>query len=83
VIRFIHTWVSTHGFLVSRNGKYLYISNRGEGSISVLNMATNKLVHKWWIPRRWLTGHGRHLSRRQGDLVERPLQRGGTRDVHP
>ena len=50
VIRFIHTGGGTHGFLVSRNGKYLYIANRGEGSISVLDFATNKLVHKWWIP---------------------------------
>jgi YVTN family beta-propeller protein len=50
VIRFIHTGMGTHGFLVSRDGKYLYISNRGEGSISVLGFATGNLVHKWWIP---------------------------------
>jgi len=50
VIRFIHTGAGTHGFLISRNGKYLYISNRFDGSISVLDMATNKLVHKWRIP---------------------------------
>jgi YVTN family beta-propeller protein len=50
VIRFLHTGAGTHGFLVSRNGEYLYISNRFQGSISVLDMATNKLVHKWWIP---------------------------------
>jgi YVTN family beta-propeller protein len=49
-IRFIHTGLGTHGFLVSRNGKLLYIANRGEGSISVLNFATNKVVHKWRIP---------------------------------
>jgi YVTN family beta-propeller protein len=47
---FIHTGAGTHGFMVSRNGRYLYISNRGEGSISVLDFATNKIVHKWWIP---------------------------------
>jgi YVTN family beta-propeller protein len=50
VIRFLHTGAGTHGFLVSRDGRYLYISNRGEGSISVLDMATGELVHKWWIP---------------------------------
>jgi len=50
VIRFMHTGAGTHGFMVSRNGKYLYISNRGEGSISVLDFATNELVHKWRIP---------------------------------
>jgi YVTN family beta-propeller protein len=50
LIRFMHTGAGTHGFMVGRTGKYLYIANRGEGSVSVLNMATNKLVHKWWIP---------------------------------
>ena len=50
VLRFIHTGAGTHGFQVGRTGKYLYISNRFEGSISVLNMNTNKLVHKWRIP---------------------------------
>ena len=50
VIRFLRTGAGTHGFLVSRNGRYLYISNRGEGSISVLDFATSKLVHKWPIP---------------------------------
>jgi len=50
VIRFMHTGAGTHGFMVSRNGKYLYISNRGEGSISVLDFATNRLINKWRIP---------------------------------
>ena len=50
VIRFLHTGTGTHGFLVSRSAKYLYISNRGEGSISVLDFATSELVHKWRIP---------------------------------
>jgi YVTN family beta-propeller protein len=39
-----------HGLYVSRDSKYLYISNRGEGSISVLEFATGKLVAKWHIP---------------------------------
>jgi len=34
----------------SRNAKYLYISNRGEGSVSVLEFATRKVVTKWKIP---------------------------------
>jgi YVTN family beta-propeller protein len=50
VRRFIHTGAGTHGFMVGRTGKDLYISNRFDGSISVLNMNTNKLVHKWRIP---------------------------------
>jgi YVTN family beta-propeller protein len=44
------TGAGAHGLYVSRDSKYLYISNRGEGSVSVLDFATGKLVHKWWIP---------------------------------
>jgi len=50
LVRFIRTGAGTHGFQVGRDGRHLYISNRGEGSISVLDMAANKLVRKWWIP---------------------------------
>lgn len=50
LIRFIRTGAGTHGFEVGRDGRHLYISNRGEGSISVLDMATNQLVAKWRIP---------------------------------
>jgi DNA-binding beta-propeller fold protein YncE len=28
----------------------LYVSNRGEGSISVIDFASRKIVHKWEIP---------------------------------
>src|SRR5579872_4960278 len=49
-IGFIPTGKGTHGLYVSRDSKYLYISNRGEGSISVLDFATRKVVHKWQIP---------------------------------
>ena len=46
----LRTGKGAHGLYVSRDSKYLYISNRGEGSISVLDFATGKLVHKWWLP---------------------------------
>ena len=49
-IGFIPTGKGTHGLYVSRDSKYLYISNRGEGSISVLDFATRKVVHKWELP---------------------------------
>jgi len=49
-IGFIRTGAGTHGFEVSRDARYLFIANRGEGSISVLSFATGKLVHKWRIP---------------------------------
>ena len=34
----------------SRDAKRLFISNRGEGTISVLDLATNHLVARWRIP---------------------------------
>lgn len=49
-IGFIPTGKGTHGLYVSRDSKVLYISNRGEGSISVLDLGTRKLVAKWEIP---------------------------------
>ncbi|MEZ0090492.1 hypothetical protein [Streptacidiphilus sp. EB129] len=46
----LKTGAGAHGLYVSRDSKYLYISNRGEGSVSVLDFATGALVHKWQIP---------------------------------
>jgi len=46
----LRTGAGAHGLYVSRDSKYLYVSNRGEGSVSVLDFATGKLVHKWQIP---------------------------------
>jgi YVTN family beta-propeller protein len=48
--RFLPTGAGAHGLYVSRDSRYLYITNRGEGSISVLAFATNTLVAKWQIP---------------------------------
>jgi DNA-binding beta-propeller fold protein YncE len=36
--------------VLSRDARLLYISNRGEGTISVLNLVTNRLVDRWRIP---------------------------------
>jgi YVTN family beta-propeller protein len=49
-IDFIATGKGAHGLYVSRDSKLLYISNRGEGSVSLLDLATRKLVKKWTIP---------------------------------
>jgi YVTN family beta-propeller protein len=49
-IGFIPTGKGTHGLYVSRDSKVLYVSNRGEGSISVVDLATRKIVSKWEIP---------------------------------
>ena len=50
VIGFLPTGKGTHGLYASRDSKYLYISNRGEGSVSVLDFATRKIVKKWVFP---------------------------------
>ena len=50
VTSFIHTGRGAHGLYPSRDARYLYVSNRGEGSISVLSFATRKVVHTWRIP---------------------------------
>jgi YVTN family beta-propeller protein len=50
VLRFIPTGAGTHGLYVSRDATRLYITNRGEGSISVLDLRSRRLVAKWRIP---------------------------------
>lgn len=50
VLEFIPTGRGAHGLNVSRDSKVLYVSNRGEGSISVLDFATRKVVTKWRFP---------------------------------
>lgn len=50
VIGFIPTGKGTHGLYASRDSRFLYISNRGEGSVSVLDFASRKVVQKWWLP---------------------------------
>jgi YVTN family beta-propeller protein len=47
---FMPTGDGAHGLYVSRDSKVMYIANRGEGSVSVLDFATNTLVAKWRIP---------------------------------
>ena len=47
---FLPTGDGAHGLYVSRDSQRLYITNRGEGSVSLLDFATNKLIAKWQIP---------------------------------
>jgi YVTN family beta-propeller protein len=59
-IGFIPTGVGTHGLCPSRDGKKLYVSNRGshkingerrsKGSVSVIDFATRKVDTTWPIP---------------------------------
>jgi YVTN family beta-propeller protein len=50
VTGFLPTGAGVHGLYPSRDSKYLYATNRGEGSISVISFRTRKVVAKWRIP---------------------------------
>ncbi len=39
-----------HGIYPSRDGKLLYVSDRGAGEVSVVSVATNRIVATWKIP---------------------------------
>ncbi len=47
---FVATGMGVHGLYPSRDTRFLYATNRGEGSISVISFATQKVVKKWRIP---------------------------------
>ena len=49
-IGFVHTGIGAHGLYPSRDAKVLYVSNRMEGSITVLSFATRRPIHKWRLP---------------------------------
>jgi YVTN family beta-propeller protein len=50
-IGFVRTGAGAHGLYPSRDGKNLYVSNRADGSVSVISFRTQKVVKKWRIPR--------------------------------
>ena len=59
-IGFVATGVGAHGLYPSRDGKLLYVANRGsneirgkplgKGSVSVMDFATGKIIKTWPIP---------------------------------
>ncbi len=59
-IGFVKTGKGAHGLMPSRDGRYLYVTNRGwnttaggrhgPGSISVIDPATDKVVADWPVP---------------------------------
>jgi YVTN family beta-propeller protein len=50
VVHFLRTGAGAHGLYPSRNGKLLYVANRGEGSVSVISFRTRRPIAKWRIP---------------------------------
>jgi YVTN family beta-propeller protein len=59
-VGFIATGIGTHGLYPSRDGKQLYVANRGShqihgpkngnGSVAVIDFASEKVVSRWGIP---------------------------------
>jgi DNA-binding beta-propeller fold protein YncE len=49
-IGFIPTGAGAHGLYASRDSRFLYVTNRDEGSISVISFARRRVVRKWTIP---------------------------------
>jgi YVTN family beta-propeller protein len=47
---FIPTGPDTHGLYPSRDARSLYVTNRGNGSITVISFAAKKIVATWQIP---------------------------------
>jgi DNA-binding beta-propeller fold protein YncE len=50
VLRFIPTGKGAHGLYLSRDAKQLYVTNRHEGSVTVLNAYTGALLTVWHLP---------------------------------
>jgi DNA-binding beta-propeller fold protein YncE len=46
---FVATGAGAHGLYVSRDSRYLYVSNRSEGSVSVISFASGR-KRKWRLP---------------------------------
>lgn len=46
----LRTGKGAHGLYVSRDSRTLYVTNRGEGTISLLDMATGTVRRTWRIP---------------------------------
>ena len=47
---FIHTGAGAHGLYPSRSARFLYVSNRTAGTVSVISFATRRVVATWSIP---------------------------------
>jgi DNA-binding beta-propeller fold protein YncE len=50
VIRFQPTGSGAHGLYPSRDARTLYVSNRGEGTITLISFRTQRPYRKWTIP---------------------------------
>jgi YVTN family beta-propeller protein len=51
VIGFTKTGAGAHGLYPSRNARFLYVSNREAGSVSVMSFATHRVTKTWVLPQ--------------------------------
>jgi len=49
-VGFVRTGLGAHGLYASRDSRYLYVSNRNEGSVSLISFRTRHVVKKWQLP---------------------------------
>jgi YVTN family beta-propeller protein len=50
VLGFIPTGAGAHGLYTSRDSRVLYVSNRGEGTISLIGFAERRVLTTWRLP---------------------------------
>jgi YVTN family beta-propeller protein len=50
VVGFLPTGRGTHGLYPSRDARHLYVTNRDDGTVSVVDFATRAVVATWSIP---------------------------------
>jgi DNA-binding beta-propeller fold protein YncE len=50
VIGFLKTGAGAHGLYPSRNARVMYVSNREQGSISVVSFRTRRVIQTWQLP---------------------------------
>jgi YVTN family beta-propeller protein len=50
ILGFLKTGSGAHGLYPSRDSRYLYVTNRAAGSISVVSFRTERIVTTWHIP---------------------------------
>ncbi len=75
VTGFTHTGAGAHGLYPSRNARFLYVSNREAGSVSVLSFATNRVVKTWQLPLPASPDMGGVSADGKDTVAERALQR--------
>jgi DNA-binding beta-propeller fold protein YncE len=50
VVGFVRTGGGAHGLYASRDSRHLYVSNRDEGSVSLISFATRTVTRTWRLP---------------------------------